>query len=580
MPSGWEGIHGESRWTIGGLNLINAYDRDLGGVVAIPLGLNEISSDIGHAWQPSIEQGHGLCFAPNRTGKGASVIIPTLLTYAGNASIFCIDPKGENTWVTAPRRRELGQRVVILDPLGEVNRRYGKGQQVEKITSFNPLSQLDETSPRFAVDVAALSEALIIGDAGSHNKHFTDTARDYVGGITALVKEAFGAAANLNHVRRLIVGDPEDLLALYEEVRLGSDDRPANPDSLGVRKLRRFLTHGTDEIKNAQSTAETQLSFLDSADMQAALVDDPDNQFTYEEWAKGGMTVYVVLPPGELVTYARWMRLMVAFALRASTRIMQTPATPNLMICDEMGTIGALRSLEDAFGLLAGYGIRFFGFFQSLSQMKRDYPESWSNLINNCSYLQLLAGRDPETCKYFSELLGYKTVESMDRTKQVRQPLMDPEQIARLLGAYPDQLEKNLQVVVSLQGNQKFKLYQNPYFMQRSFDGWYRPLPEFAAKSPAYDRNYKPQSRTAPVSHATPAPQAAQVVQQRRGGLFNFNTPTSKVFAAIAAFCLLAFLSRTVPYMRGGIQLYWFTTYEFWCFVLAFGIARMTTKKQ
>jgi type IV secretion system protein VirD4 len=67
---------------------------------------------------------HLLSVAPTRSGKGVSLIIPNLLNYMG--SIIVIDPKGENAYLTAKRRRELGQKTYILDPWGEVNRRYGK----------------------------------------------------------------------------------------------------------------------------------------------------------------------------------------------------------------------------------------------------------------------------------------------------------------------------------------------------------------------------------------------------------------------------------------------------------------------
>src|ERR1022692_1624000 len=67
---------------------------------------------------------HMLTIAPTRSGKGVSLIIPNLLNYAG--AVLVIDPKGENAWITAAfRRKILGQKTFIVDPWGEVNRRYG-----------------------------------------------------------------------------------------------------------------------------------------------------------------------------------------------------------------------------------------------------------------------------------------------------------------------------------------------------------------------------------------------------------------------------------------------------------------------
>ena len=49
-------------------------------------------------------------------GKGRSAIIPNLLTYPG--SVYCQDFKGQNAAVTAQRRRDMGQAVYILEPMG------------------------------------------------------------------------------------------------------------------------------------------------------------------------------------------------------------------------------------------------------------------------------------------------------------------------------------------------------------------------------------------------------------------------------------------------------------------------------
>jgi type IV secretion system protein VirD4 len=68
---------------------------------------------------------HLLTVAPTRSGKGASAIIPNLLTYVGSAVV--IDPKGENAMITAARRGKgdsgrsingLGQSVHVVDPWG------------------------------------------------------------------------------------------------------------------------------------------------------------------------------------------------------------------------------------------------------------------------------------------------------------------------------------------------------------------------------------------------------------------------------------------------------------------------------
>src|SRR5688572_31883071 len=76
---------------------------------------------------------HALSVAGTRAGKGASLIVPNLLLYPG--SVLAIDPKGELARITGRRRKELGNKLVVLDPFGE-NGRWKSG-------NYNPLDELD-----------------------------------------------------------------------------------------------------------------------------------------------------------------------------------------------------------------------------------------------------------------------------------------------------------------------------------------------------------------------------------------------------------------------------------------------------
>src|SRR5688572_25151064 len=67
------------------------------------------------------DEAHAMVVGRTRKGKGASIVVPTMLQWTG--SLFCIDPKGENASVTAARRGQgseycegLGQPTYVLDP--------------------------------------------------------------------------------------------------------------------------------------------------------------------------------------------------------------------------------------------------------------------------------------------------------------------------------------------------------------------------------------------------------------------------------------------------------------------------------
>ena len=99
--------------------------------------------------------GHLITLARTGAGKGVGCIIPALLRYPGPAIV--IDPKGENYQVTARRRRELGQKVLLLDPFGVTGEETG---------ALNPLDLIDHRSPE-AVDSAAQLAELIVTKQGA-----------------------------------------------------------------------------------------------------------------------------------------------------------------------------------------------------------------------------------------------------------------------------------------------------------------------------------------------------------------------------------------------------------------------------
>ncbi len=65
------------------------------------------------------------------------------------------------------------------------------------------------------------------------------------------------------------------------------------------------------------STARTQTGFLDSEVLTRNM---ETSDFSFEELCGGNISIYLVLPPDKLETYARWLRLMVSIAIRAVAR--------------------------------------------------------------------------------------------------------------------------------------------------------------------------------------------------------------------------------------------------------------------
>ena len=352
---------------------------------------------------------HLLSIAPTRSGKGVSLIIPNLLNYRG--SVLVVDPKGENAWVTAARRRAMGQKTHIVDPWDEVNGRYGTmAGAPEKAARFNPLSLLDPESDEYVDDVASLADAVIVSE-GTKEPHWDNSARELVSGLIAFLVEHpdYKAHASLGLMRDLLSGPPAQIRAIVKAAQeLGG---------LAARKLAPF-EGDTDEISSITSNARTQTAFLDSPALKRNL---EASDFSFDELCGGDTSVYLVLPPDKLDTYARWLRLMVTVGIRAVARkgSQGRHGLPALFMLDEFGTIGRLNAVAQAYGLMAGLGMILWGFVQDLNQLKRDYPHDWETFIGNSQAVTCFGVMDNFTAEYVSKILGVATVEQKNTSSTV-----------------------------------------------------------------------------------------------------------------------------------------------------------------
>jgi type IV secretion system protein VirD4 len=370
------------------------------GSTSIPLGHNPGNRYTGLAFDfaPGGDPGHALTFGATRSGKGVNAIIPALLTYEG--SVVVLDPKGENSFITSPYRSKFS-RCVTLDPWNEVNERYGSQIGVtDSITRFNPLSALDPAGKNFADDVAAIADALII--PGSGEAHWFESARELIAGLIIAVVEQSPGKGSIRDVRKLLVASTPVFIEAVSEIVEKS------PDSLAARKLARFTTESR-ETNSIRSVAQTQTAILDSPTLLDAMETD-EEPFNLAEIGTGKVSLYLVLPVDKLATHGRWLRLVLTLAIRILSRQRKPPELPVLFVLDEMGTIGPLAMVEQSFGLMAGLGIRVWGFLQDLAQLQRDYPQSWETFWSNASMVQILTCGDLNTSRHVSDYLGSYTV--------------------------------------------------------------------------------------------------------------------------------------------------------------------------
>lgn len=358
--------------------------------------------------------GHLLTVAPTRAGKGVGAVVPNLLNHGG--SVVVTDPKGENFAITARHRRQrLGQRVVGLDPFGLAGRLGLPEAEVEAARgALNPLDLIDSASPDAADDAAMIADMLVVPQKGGAEGSFWDEeAKALLAGLVLYVAlTRVGAERSLPHVRELLTLAPEPFDDLL--VTMGG-----HPDRAVQRTSNRLRQKADRERSGVVSSAQSHTHFLDSPRMVTVL---GESTFDPADLARGGLSVYLMVPPDRLDTFSRWLRLVVATSLVAVTRA--RPMTVGggggdsrvLFLLDEFAQLGPMAPVRRAVSLMAGYGVQVWPFLQDLGQLKQTYPKDWETFVANTDVVQAFGTTDQFTAEYLSKMTGTRTVFSHGAT--------------------------------------------------------------------------------------------------------------------------------------------------------------------
>jgi type IV secretion system protein VirD4 len=350
---------------------------------------------------------HLLTVAPTRSGKGVSSIIPNLLLHEGSAIV--IDPKGENALITAMRRgtgdaknniEGMGQKIVLLDPWDVASSKLGL-----KPGRFNPLDWIAADDPDAAENAFLLADAIVIKEGRGESAFWDEEAKALLTGIILYVATAAEEAGNrhLGRVRDILTLDAAGikpvLLSMFK-----------HPHPIVASTAARTVSKDAKLFGSVLASAQANTHFLDSPRIRASLA---ASDFKFEDLKTKKLTVYLILPADRLSTFNRWLRILIQQAITVNARnISEKPEKPILFLLDEMPTLGRLPAVEQAYGLMAGFGMQLWGIVQDLSQLAHIYGETgWQTFISNSGVIQYFGSRDKMTAEYFSSLCGVTTIE-------------------------------------------------------------------------------------------------------------------------------------------------------------------------
>lgn len=368
--------------------------------------LGKIHPDHAANFQAGInDDRHVFIVAGSRAGKGLSFGIPNALTWPG--PLFMIDPKGEAASITAMRRGTLenakgtgtsvrnflGQKVAVLDPLGQV-----RGPSRALRVSFNPLADIDMNKGGGVRGIQAAASSIITSETGN-GAHFAETAETILAGVIEAVKLCEPHdRQTLNQCRNIILAGRD---ALIEYLRQPGAESLA---CLAAEAATVIDEVGDEEWGSHRSTLSRNLKWLSEPDMQTHL--EP-SAFSLRQAVQDGWSIFVALPPDEIPRFKSWLRLIVRGVLDAKMSLGVNQTGPQMLcLLDEFPTLGRFKAIEESAGYMAGYGLKLVPIIQNIGQVQDLYAKNWETFLGNAGAIIAFGLNDAESEKYIADRLG------------------------------------------------------------------------------------------------------------------------------------------------------------------------------
>ncbi|MBN9889382.1 type IV secretory system conjugative DNA transfer family protein [Salipiger abyssi] len=352
---------------------------------------------------------HELIVAPTRGGKGVSGSIPRLLEHQGSAIVLDIKD-GELAFITARYRRDvLGQNVILIDPFDVAATELGFPR-----SSFNPCARIEPFGDDAFDDAMLAADSLVIPDGGSES-HWSGEAASMIAGV--LLHTAEQGTASLKAMRKA-------LNASRDEFRAMIDQMLDSPFDLVKAAGGRIDNKEERELSSVISTAQRNTHFLESPRLADALNSSDFDPATIGE----DTSIYIILPARRIGTARRFLRVLIGALISSITTLPEKPSIPVMFLLEEMATLERMAIIEQAVGLMAGFGMQFVMVVQDFTQLKDLYQNRWESFLANSALIQCFGTNDRFTADYLSALCGQTSLHqlSLDSAMERGKILGDP----------------------------------------------------------------------------------------------------------------------------------------------------------
>ena len=341
------------------------------------------------------DKGNVACFALPGGGKTSSQIIPTAICFGG--SVFAIDIKGDIYNAAKDYRR-----IKLFDP-----------ENPDISWQFNPLEGIEDMSLAERVSYISNTAITLIPEEGDKSKYFTDGGRDFFCGITLYLLAQDLHTSFPSIVKAIVNGNYADWVRRIKD----SDCNEAKEFTDSY--------FGTNEanVAGAYGTAVKRLRPLATGNLYTLLGNDKDSISPKD--LDEGIDIYIRLPQEKIQLYAPITTLMVQMF---TTAFMQRPdetsdptMRPIVFLLDEFHQLNFdLDTITSSMATLRSKKVTLFISLQSIAQLETRYGKAGARqIIDCCAYISVMGAQEPESRKFFADLIGTRKVLKVSTSKEL-----------------------------------------------------------------------------------------------------------------------------------------------------------------
>ena len=400
---------------------------------------------------------HVLMVAPTGSGKGVSVVNPTLLTWPHSMVVY--DLKKENWALSSRWRKEYANNTVI---------RFEPACSDGTAASYNPLAEIrlhTDHDVQDAQNIAAI--VLEHGDEGSGKSggdtYFIDAAYGLLVAYilhTCYEQHNQGKLATLTDVAETLSDPNLDFQSLLEHMQKTQHCNDA-PHPLCMRQatsLLNMLGSGAGkQFAGIQGVVESKLSLYADPIVRKNIT---DSDFKVSDLMSRDkpVTLYICVGSTDKSRLKPLTKLLLTQIIRNLTKEVEyalgvsapTYKHKLLMLIDEFPSLGKMGIVNEAIAFLRGYGIRCLLIIQDFNQLRSDDAYGRNEAITaNCGVQIAFAPNIFPTADELSKKVGTTTITKREvsasankkllggssATKSIREvsrQLLTPDEIMRL----------------------------------------------------------------------------------------------------------------------------------------------------